>query len=164
MPLTMWRTSLKHGSSTTMCSGEYQNNCHRSVTHYITITSWVYTSFIATLYMKDTDCIIGTSLIAANYIWCVQPNILCIWDAVLTQPTHSHTHTPHTQLTTLELQYVSPKLLACHDLELAVPGTYEPNQPIIHIKKVTPSLNVITSKQTQETDHTRQEIFPHYQQ
>ncbi len=51
------------------------------------------------------------------------------------------------QLTTLELQYVSPNLLNCEDLELAVPGTYEPNQPIIHIKKVSPSLNVITSKQ-----------------
>lgn len=51
------------------------------------------------------------------------------------------------QLTTLELQYVSPNLLNCEDLELAVPGTYEPNQPIIHIKKVFPSLNVITSKQ-----------------
>jgi len=54
-------------------------------------------------------------------------------------------HNP--QLTTLELQYVSPNLLECHDLELAVPGTYEPNQPIIHIKEVSPSLNVITSKQ-----------------
>ena len=51
------------------------------------------------------------------------------------------------QLTTLELQYVSPNLLDCEDLELAVPGTYEPNQSIIHIKKVSPSLNVITSKQ-----------------
>lgn len=51
------------------------------------------------------------------------------------------------QLTTLELQYVSPNLLECQDLELAVPGTYEPNQDIIHIKKVSPSLSVITSKQ-----------------
>ena len=57
------------------------------------------------------------------------------------------TPTPSPQLTTLELQYVSPKLLACQDLELAVPGTYEPNQPIIHIKRVAASLNVITSKQ-----------------
>ncbi len=51
------------------------------------------------------------------------------------------------QLTTLELQYVSPKLLTSQDLELAVPGTYEPNQPIIHIRKVAPSFSVITSKQ-----------------
>ena len=42
---------------------------------------------------------------------------------------------------------MSPKLLACENLELAVPGTYEPNQDIIHIKKVSASLNVITSKQ-----------------
>lgn len=51
------------------------------------------------------------------------------------------------QLTTLELQYVSPRLLACKDLVLAIPGSYEPNSPIIHIKNVSSSLNVITSKQ-----------------
>ncbi|BFZ23557.1 hypothetical protein BsWGS_26596 [Bradybaena similaris] len=51
------------------------------------------------------------------------------------------------QLTSLELQYVSPKLLSCRDLELAVPGSYEPNQPVIRIKRVQSSLQVITSKQ-----------------
>ncbi|CAC5403933.1 MTOR [Mytilus coruscus] len=51
------------------------------------------------------------------------------------------------QLTSLELQYVSPKLLRCQDLELAVPGTYDPNQPIVKIRKVQSSLQVITSKQ-----------------
>ncbi|KAK3104575.1 hypothetical protein FSP39_005244 [Pinctada imbricata] len=51
------------------------------------------------------------------------------------------------QLTSLELQYVSPKLLRCQDLELAVPGTYEPNQPIVKIRRVQASLQVITSKQ-----------------
>ncbi len=69
---------------------------------------------------------------------------------VVRQLNHIYSHHPqhsHTQLTTLELQYVSPNLLDCDDLELAVPGTYEPNQPIIHIKKVNASLNVITSKQ-----------------
>ncbi|XP_035824600.1 serine/threonine-protein kinase mTOR isoform X2 [Aplysia californica] len=51
------------------------------------------------------------------------------------------------QLTSLELQYVSPKLLHCRDLELAVPGLYDPVQPIIRIKRVQSSLQVITSKQ-----------------
>ncbi|XP_060066726.1 serine/threonine-protein kinase mTOR-like [Ylistrum balloti] len=51
------------------------------------------------------------------------------------------------QLTSLELQYVSPKLLRCQDLELAVPGTYDPNQPVIKIRRVQSSLQVITSKQ-----------------
>lgn len=51
------------------------------------------------------------------------------------------------QLTSLELQYVSPKLLMCRDLELAVPGSYNPNQPIIRIAHVESSLQVITSKQ-----------------
>lgn len=54
---------------------------------------------------------------------------------------------PCWQLTSLELQYVSPKLLMCRDLELAVPGTYDPNQPIIRIQSIAPSLQVITSKQ-----------------
>ncbi|XP_076451616.1 serine/threonine-protein kinase mTOR-like isoform X2 [Babylonia areolata] len=51
------------------------------------------------------------------------------------------------QLTSLELQYVSPQLMDCRDLELAVPGTYEPNQPIICIQRVQAFLQVITSKQ-----------------
>lgn len=51
------------------------------------------------------------------------------------------------QLTSLELQYVSPKLMKCEDLELAVPGTYEPNQPIVRIQRIQPSIQVITSKQ-----------------
>lgn len=51
------------------------------------------------------------------------------------------------QLTSLELQYVSPKLLVCRDLELAVPGSYIPNQPIVRIAHIQSSLQVITSKQ-----------------
>ena len=42
---------------------------------------------------------------------------------------------------------MSPKLLMCRDLELAVPGTYDPNQPIIRIQSIAPSLQFITSKQ-----------------
>ena len=51
------------------------------------------------------------------------------------------------QLTQLELQYVSPKLLMCRDLELAMPGSYVPNQELICIATTKPSLQVITSKQ-----------------
>lgn len=51
------------------------------------------------------------------------------------------------QLTSLELQYVSPKLLMCRDFELAVPGSYNPNQPVIRIARIESSLQVITSKQ-----------------
>jgi len=51
------------------------------------------------------------------------------------------------QLTSLELQYVSPKLLMCRDMELAVPGTYDPHQPVIKISHIQSSLQVITSKQ-----------------
>lgn len=50
-------------------------------------------------------------------------------------------------LTSLELQYVSPNLLKCQDLELAVPGVYHPNKPIIKIAKIGSDLQVITSKQ-----------------
>ncbi|CAB3378482.1 Hypothetical predicted protein [Cloeon dipterum] len=51
------------------------------------------------------------------------------------------------QLVTLELHYVSPKLLLCQDLELAVPGSYNPGQPPIRIASIVPSLSVISSKQ-----------------
>ena len=51
------------------------------------------------------------------------------------------------QLTTLELQCVSPKLLECRDLELAVPGTYNPASQTVSIQQVVPALQVITSKQ-----------------
>ncbi|RZF43401.1 hypothetical protein LSTR_LSTR001662 [Laodelphax striatellus] len=51
------------------------------------------------------------------------------------------------QLTSLELQYVSPKLLVSRDLELAVPGSYCPGQPTVRIAHIQSSLQVITSKQ-----------------
>uniref|UniRef100_A0A8D9ABA5 Serine/threonine-protein kinase TOR n=1 Tax=Cacopsylla melanoneura TaxID=428564 RepID=A0A8D9ABA5_9HEMI len=51
------------------------------------------------------------------------------------------------QLTSLELQYVSPKLLACRDLELAVPGSYIPGKDVVRISYINSSLQVITSKQ-----------------
>lgn len=51
------------------------------------------------------------------------------------------------QLTTLELQYVSPKLLEAKDLELAVPGTYKTTDSVIRIASFVPTLTVMTSKQ-----------------
>ena len=49
-------------------------------------------------------------------------------------------------LTSLDLQYVSPKLLEAHDLEIAVPGTYHPGRPVITIKSFVPTIQVIASK------------------
>lgn len=46
------------------------------------------------------------------------------------------------QLTSLELQYVSPKLLKCRDLELAVPGSYTPGQELIRISSIQTNLQV----------------------
>lgn len=71
----------------------------------------------------------------------------CMSDCVFESPWWLATICTFSQLTSLELQYVSPKLLMCRDLELAVPGTYDPNQPIIRIQSIAPSLQVITSKQ-----------------
>ena len=48
------------------------------------------------------------------------------------------------QLTQLELQYVSPRLLMCRDMELAVPGSYTPVGSINQISLVEPSLQVRT--------------------
>ncbi|XP_038982974.1 serine/threonine-protein kinase TOR isoform X1 [Phoenix dactylifera] len=50
-------------------------------------------------------------------------------------------------LTTLDLQSVSPELLKCHNLELAVPGTYRADAPVVTIASFAPQLVVITSKQ-----------------
>lgn len=51
------------------------------------------------------------------------------------------------QLTTLDLQYVSPRLLKARDLELAVPGSYNVGKPIIKIASFDAIFNVISSKQ-----------------
>ncbi|CAH1757738.1 9252_t:CDS:10 [Entrophospora sp. SA101] len=50
-------------------------------------------------------------------------------------------------ISTLELQYVSPKLLAAKDLELAVPGTYKSGEPVLKIVSFMPTVNIISSKQ-----------------
>ncbi|KAK0489036.1 phosphatidylinositol 3-kinase [Armillaria novae-zelandiae] len=51
------------------------------------------------------------------------------------------------QLTSLDLQYVSPILLNVRDLELVVPGTYQSGREIIKIFSFSPKLPVIASKQ-----------------
>lgn len=51
------------------------------------------------------------------------------------------------QLTSLELAYVSPKLLHARDLSLAVPGTYQSGKPIIRIINFESNFAVIASKQ-----------------
>ncbi|MFH4981854.1 hypothetical protein AB6A40_008563 [Gnathostoma spinigerum] len=51
------------------------------------------------------------------------------------------------QLTSLDLNYVSPKLMKAQNLELAVPGTYDPNAPLVTIASVGSHLQVISSKQ-----------------
>ena len=52
-------------------------------------------------------------------------------------------------LTTLELQYVSPRLLNAQGLELCVPGNYMPGVPggSVTIAAFAPTMHVITSKQ-----------------
>lgn len=56
-------------------------------------------------------------------------------------------------LQNLDLQHVSPKLLAAHNLELAVPGTYESGKEVIRIMKFDPIFMVITSKQRPRKFH-----------
>ncbi|XP_047147730.1 serine/threonine-protein kinase TOR isoform X1 [Vigna umbellata] len=50
-------------------------------------------------------------------------------------------------LTTLDLESVSPELLECRNLELAVPGTYRADAPVVTIASFARQLVVITSKQ-----------------
>jgi serine/threonine-protein kinase mTOR len=49
-------------------------------------------------------------------------------------------------MNSLDLQYVSPKLLEARDLEIAVPGTYQPGKPVVTIKSFVPMITVIASK------------------
>ncbi|CAI5726134.1 unnamed protein product [Peronospora destructor] len=51
------------------------------------------------------------------------------------------------QITTLELQVVSPNLLTARNLQLAVPGTYRAGHAIVKIGSFLPTVAVITSKQ-----------------
>ncbi|KAK5239964.1 phosphatidylinositol kinase- protein kinase tor1, partial [Cryomyces antarcticus] len=51
------------------------------------------------------------------------------------------------QLMSLELQYVSPKLKTAHDLDLAVPGTYQSGKSVVRIAFFDPIATVIQSKQ-----------------
>ncbi len=51
------------------------------------------------------------------------------------------------QLMSLELQYVSPELKNAHDLDLAVPGTYQSGRPVVRIQSFDPVATVISSKQ-----------------
>lgn len=51
------------------------------------------------------------------------------------------------QLNVLDLHNVSPKLLNCHDLQLAIPGTYGVNDPLIKITRFDSPFTVISSKQ-----------------
>ncbi|KKY24120.1 putative phosphatidylinositol 3-kinase tor2 [Phaeomoniella chlamydospora] len=51
------------------------------------------------------------------------------------------------QLMTLDLKYVSPRLKEAHDLELAVPGSYQSGKEVTRIRRFDPILNVIPSKQ-----------------
>ncbi|KAF2145019.1 uncharacterized protein K452DRAFT_221441 [Aplosporella prunicola CBS 121167] len=58
-------------------------------------------------------------------------------------------------LMTLELQYVSPKLKAVHDLDLALPGTYMSGKPVIRIQSFDPVSTVIQSKQRPRKLHLK---------
>ena len=51
------------------------------------------------------------------------------------------------QLMTLDLTYISPRLKVAHDLNLAVPGTYQSGKSVIRIVKFDQIFTVIPSKQ-----------------
>ena len=51
------------------------------------------------------------------------------------------------QLKGLQLENVSPKLLKCKNMELAVPGTYRADREVVKISSIDPIIDVIASKQ-----------------
>jgi len=50
-------------------------------------------------------------------------------------------------MNTLDLNYISPRLCKARNLELSIPGTYDPNAPLITIASMQPHLQIIMSKQ-----------------
>jgi FKBP12-rapamycin complex-associated protein len=63
------------------------------------------------------------------------------------QEVHKRLGAQVSQIHTLELAYISPNLLKARDLELAVPGTYNSNQPLVKISSFLPTVDIFTSKQ-----------------
>ncbi|KAF0991745.1 hypothetical protein HZS_5835, partial [Henneguya salminicola] len=53
----------------------------------------------------------------------------------------------NSRINLIDLQYVSPRLLMCRDLILAIPGTYQPQNKLISIQNVHSVMEVIGSKQ-----------------
>eukprot|EP01094_Clydonella_sp_ATCC50884_P002486 TRINITY_DN1189_c0_g2_i1.p1 TRINITY_DN1189_c0_g2~~TRINITY_DN1189_c0_g2_i1.p1 ORF type:complete len:858 (+),score=324.02 TRINITY_DN1189_c0_g2_i1:40-2574(+) len=51
------------------------------------------------------------------------------------------------QMTSLELQHISPELLHAEGLKVCVPGTYRSGSPVVFIESFHPTMSVITSKQ-----------------
>lgn len=51
------------------------------------------------------------------------------------------------QMSNLDLNYIAPRLCASKNLELSLPGTYDPSSPLITIAAIHPHLQVIMSKQ-----------------
>ncbi|KAF9352686.1 phosphatidylinositol kinase- protein kinase tor1 [Mortierella sp. NVP85] len=51
------------------------------------------------------------------------------------------------RLSTLDIPYVSPQLQNARDLELAIPGTYKSDEPVIRISSFSHVLNVMSTKQ-----------------
>ncbi|CAO1620752.1 unnamed protein product [Jaminaea pallidilutea] len=69
------------------------------------------------------------------------------WDAYYTVFRRISKQLPSGNSVQLDLQYVSPKLLAQRDLDLAAPGTYHSGQPVVRIQSFEQILLIIASKQ-----------------
>ena len=46
----------------------------------------------------------------------------------------------------IHLENVSPKLLQIKNSELAIPGLYQPNKPVVYISGFSPELYVLKTK------------------
>ena len=68
------------------------------------------------------------------------------WDCYF--KVYKKTQASISQLNTVRLEDSSPILLnKARDMDLAVPGTYDPGQPVIKIHSIKPSVGIIKSKQ-----------------
>lgn len=62
-------------------------------------------------------------------------------------PVHNKLNAEFNSLKGLYLEFIAPELLRCHDLDLAIPGTYQPGKTVIGISKFIDYLPLLVSKQ-----------------
>lgn len=58
-------------------------------------------------------------------------------------------------MATLDLNYISPRLVQVQNLEISIPGSYDPQGPLVTVSSIHNYLQVIMSKQRPRKLHMK---------